>query len=155
MMPYFWEPPFVFITALFMTVMSGLGLYRWRKWRKEQRQDAMAEASFDALMREIRSQRQTDEAAHRLLALADTLPPMPTLPVLIPAASLDASDTTPMPEQTNTYCLACWLEWIGKPQRDYFAPEGIAAFCERHAYMTLARALSAQQQQRETGDKYL
>lgn len=73
--------------------------------------------------------------------------------VVIPAAFLDASDTTPMPEQTNTYCLACWLEWIGKPQRNYFAPEGIAAFCERHAYMTLARALSAQQQQRETGDR--
>jgi len=45
--------------------------------------------------------------------------------------------------------------WIGKPWRDYFAPEGMATFCERHAYMTLARALSAQQQQRETGDKYL
>ena len=84
-----------------------------------------------------------------------TIPAIPTLPVVIPAASLDASDTTPMPEQTNAYCPACWLEWIGKPWRAYFAPEGTAAFCERHAYMTLARALSAQQQQRETGDKYL
>ena len=96
-----------------------------------------------------------------------TLPVVPTLPVepeerecnpncrcvVIPVAFFDASDTTP--DQANTYCLACWLEWISMPWRDYFAPEGIAVFCERHAYLTLARALSAQQQQRETGERYL
>jgi hypothetical protein len=94
-----------------------------------------------------------EERARRALAERPTLPAMQTLPALIPASYLDASDTTP--DQANTYCLACWLEWISMPWRDYFAPEGIAVFCERHAYLTLARALSAQQQQRETGDKYL
>ena len=134
MMPYSWEPPFVFIVSLFMAVMSGLGLYQWRKWRKEQRQDAEAEASFDALMCEIRSQHQADEAAHRLLALADTLPPMPVLPALIPAWQLDASDSS---DDALAYCPICALEGVtisGLRDADgyYPLPRGKRVLCSDH-----------------------
>jgi len=96
--------------------------------------------------------------ARKQLAERPTLKTVPTLPTVIPAAFLDASDTTPEPEQETRqliYCPACWIEDIGAPWRFYYEPAGSPQFCGRHAYLTLARALSAQQQQRETGDKYL
>jgi len=131
MKPYSWEPPFVFITSLFMAVMSGLGLYQYVHWRKERRRQAAADTSFAALMREIHSQQQADDAAHRLLALADTLPPMPTL---IPASYLDASDSS---DDTLAYCPICALEGVtisGLRDADgyYPLPRGVRILCSEH-----------------------
>ena len=98
------------------------------------------------------------QRALQALSEQPTLKTVPTLPTVILAAFLDASDTTPEPEQETRqliYCPACWIEDIGAPWRFYYEPSGSPQFCGRHAYLTLARALSAQQQQQETGDKYL
>src|SRR5690348_14154803 len=52
------------------------------------------------------------------------------------AAYLDASDTTPALQQ-STECLACWLDDIRYPWRDYRPPNGVPTFCQHHAYGTL------------------
>ena len=151
---------------VFVCVVAGSSLLfvvayvalRWLRWWRENRALAEAEAERAALAEIIAEQERADAQAQRILALVDTqpqMPALPALPALIPASSLDASDKTPAQATNNTYCLACWLEWIGQPEHEYFTPDGAEGFCGHHAHLTLAKAMNKQQQQQETGDKYL